>query len=272
MFEDIDGTLRLIHQLCAPSTRIVISYYSHLWEPVLKLAEALRSAQQAAENQLHRDRRLPQPDGSCRFRGDQRRAAATAAAALLGLGPSSTASSRRCRASGSCACAPIIVGRPVKPFPDRKLSASILIPCRNERGNIENAIRRMPRFGIARRKSCSSRAIPATAPSRNASASATPTRIMGHQGAEAGRQGQGRCGPQGLCRCDRRRADDPRRRPDHAAGGAAEISRGDRERQGRVRQRHAAGLPDGKRGDAPAQSSSPTAALPICSAISSTPA
>ena len=31
MFEDIDGTLRLIHQLCAPSTRIVISYYSHLW-------------------------------------------------------------------------------------------------------------------------------------------------------------------------------------------------------------------------------------------------
>src|ERR1700746_3699940 len=41
MFEDIDGTLRLIYQLCAPSTRIVISYYSHLWEPVLKSAEAL---------------------------------------------------------------------------------------------------------------------------------------------------------------------------------------------------------------------------------------
>jgi ubiquinone/menaquinone biosynthesis C-methylase UbiE len=41
MFEDIDGTLRLVHQLCAPSTRIIISYYSHLWEPVLKLAEAL---------------------------------------------------------------------------------------------------------------------------------------------------------------------------------------------------------------------------------------
>ena len=41
MFEDIDGTLRLVHQLCAPSTRIIISYYSHLWEPILKLAEAL---------------------------------------------------------------------------------------------------------------------------------------------------------------------------------------------------------------------------------------
>jgi glycosyltransferase involved in cell wall biosynthesis len=42
-----------------------------------------------------------------------------------------------------------LVGRPLKSFPDRKLSASILIPCRNERGNVENAIKRMPRFGSA---------------------------------------------------------------------------------------------------------------------------
>jgi hypothetical protein len=44
-----------------------------------------------------------------------------------------------------------LVGRPVRQFPDRKFSASILIPCRNERGNIENAILRMPKFGTARR-------------------------------------------------------------------------------------------------------------------------
>jgi hypothetical protein len=42
LLEDIDGTLRLIHQLCSPSTRIIIAYYSHLWEPILKTAEALR--------------------------------------------------------------------------------------------------------------------------------------------------------------------------------------------------------------------------------------
>src|ERR1700691_3698251 len=41
MFEDIDATLRLVHHLCAPSTRIIISYYSHLWEPVLKPPEPL---------------------------------------------------------------------------------------------------------------------------------------------------------------------------------------------------------------------------------------
>src|SRR5436305_1733697 len=42
MFQNIDDTLRLVHQLCAPSTRIIISYYSHLWEPVLKLGEVVK--------------------------------------------------------------------------------------------------------------------------------------------------------------------------------------------------------------------------------------
>src|ERR1700760_887798 len=41
MFEDIDGTLRQVHQLCTASTRMVISYYSHRWEPPLKLAETM---------------------------------------------------------------------------------------------------------------------------------------------------------------------------------------------------------------------------------------
>src|ERR1700716_4621798 len=31
MFEDIDGTLRLVHHLWAPSTRVIISYFFHLW-------------------------------------------------------------------------------------------------------------------------------------------------------------------------------------------------------------------------------------------------
>src|SRR6195256_5320620 len=42
MFEDIDGTLRLVHHLCTPSTRIIIAYYSHLWEPILKPAAILK--------------------------------------------------------------------------------------------------------------------------------------------------------------------------------------------------------------------------------------
>jgi hypothetical protein len=63
--------------------------------------------------------------------------------------------------------------------------------------------------------------------------------------------------PQRLRRSKERRADDSRCGPHHAAGGAAEISCGDRERQGGLRQRHPARLSDGAGGDAAAQFLSP---------------
>src|ERR1700694_3041890 len=49
MVEVIDGTLKLVHHLCSASTRIIISYYSHLWEPILKLADALHLRAREAE-------------------------------------------------------------------------------------------------------------------------------------------------------------------------------------------------------------------------------
>ena len=150
MFEDIDGTLRLVHHLCAPSTRIIISYYSHLWEPVLKLAEALQSAEQAAEDQLHRHGRLPQPDGSRGFRGDHARSGGSCCRVRwLGLGPFINRYIAPLPGIRQLCLRTYLVGRPVRQFPDRKFSASIVIPCRNENGNIENAILRMPRFGSA---------------------------------------------------------------------------------------------------------------------------
>ena len=39
--DDIERVFRAIRQISAPHTRLVVSYYSHLWEPVLALAEAV---------------------------------------------------------------------------------------------------------------------------------------------------------------------------------------------------------------------------------------
>jgi glycosyltransferase involved in cell wall biosynthesis len=46
-----------------------------------------------------------------------------------------------------CLCR-YIVARPLNPEPIRPLSVSILIPCKNEKGNIESAVRRLPFFGF----------------------------------------------------------------------------------------------------------------------------
>jgi SAM-dependent methyltransferase len=149
MFEDIDGTLRLVHQLCAPSTRIIISYYSHLWEPVLKLAEALRlRSRQPRINYIATADFLNLMDLADFevVREEQRQLLPRR---WLGLGPFINRYIAPLPGIRKLCLRTYIVGRPVRQFPDRKFSASILIPCRNEKGNIENAIRRMPRFGSA---------------------------------------------------------------------------------------------------------------------------
>jgi SAM-dependent methyltransferase len=146
MFEDIDSTLRLVRDLCGPSTRLVMSYYSHLWEPVLKLADllGLRRNQPSInfistadflnlmdladlEAIAHEQRQL------LPFR-------------WLGLGTFINRYIAPLPGIRQLCLRTYIVGRPVL-NQNRKLSASILIPCRNEKGNIENAILRMPKFG-----------------------------------------------------------------------------------------------------------------------------
>jgi ubiquinone/menaquinone biosynthesis C-methylase UbiE len=147
LFEDIDGTLRLVHQLCAPSTRIIISYYSHLWEPVLKGAEALklRSKQPQINYVATADfQNLMDLADFEVIRQEQRQLLPRR---WLGLGPLINRYIAPLPAIRQLCLRTYIVGRPVRYFQDRKLSASIVIPCRNEQGNIESAIRRMPKFG-----------------------------------------------------------------------------------------------------------------------------
>lgn len=149
MFESIDETLRLVHQLCEPSTRIVISYYSHLWEPILKLGEVLRlKSRQPKVNYIATADFLNLMD-LADFEMIRREQRQLVPRRLFGLGPFVNRYIAPLPGIRKLCLRTYIVGRPVRQFPDRKFSATILVPCRNERGNIENAILRMPKFGSA---------------------------------------------------------------------------------------------------------------------------
>ena len=149
MFEDIDGTLRLVRDLCEPSTRIVIAYYSHLWEPVLKFAEllGLKSPQSQVNYVATVDflNLMDLADFEV-IRQEQRQLIPLR---LFGLGPLINRYIAPLPGIRRLCLRTYLIGRPIQQFPDRKYSASVLIPCRNERGNIENAVLRMPRFGSA---------------------------------------------------------------------------------------------------------------------------
>lgn len=147
MFEDIDGTLRLVQELCTPSTRIIISYYSHLWEPILKAAEAVKlRREQPRINYIATADFLNLMDLADFevIRQEQRQLLPQR---WYGLGPLINSYVAPLPGIRALCLRTYLVARPVRRFADRKLSASIVIPCRNERGNIEDAIRRMPRFG-----------------------------------------------------------------------------------------------------------------------------
>ena len=149
MFEDIDGTLRLVNHLCAPSTRIVISYYSHLWEPILKLAEALhlRARQPKINYIATADFKNLMDIADFEVLSQEQRQLLPRR--WLGLGPFINRFIAPLPGIRQLCLRTYLVGRPVRLFPERKFSVSILIPCRNEKGNIENAILRMPKFGSA---------------------------------------------------------------------------------------------------------------------------
>lgn len=147
VFEDCQGTLEKLHRFCRRDTRIIIAYYSHLWSPLLTLAEklGLRSPQTPAPSVLS-------PADTRNF------------AHLAGFDPIKSISRLlipfRLFGLGR------LVNRFLSPLPvlrlfnfrhytvcrslkaaDEKLtSATIVIPARNERGNIQPAIERLPNF------------------------------------------------------------------------------------------------------------------------------
>lgn len=144
---DVEAALKNLRRCCTPKTRLIVSYYNLLWEPVLRLAEmvGLKMPQQhqnwlAPEdlvNLLHledyevvkTERRLLLPKWIPVLSPVVNRFLAY----LPGL-------------RAACLCH-YLVARPLFARQHHEYSTTIVIPCRNERDNIEPAIQRMPDFG-----------------------------------------------------------------------------------------------------------------------------
>jgi SAM-dependent methyltransferase len=149
MFEDIDGTLRLVHHLSAPSTRIIISYYSHLWEPVLKLAELVRLRRTQPKINYIATVDFVNLMDLADFEVISQEQRQLIPLRWFGIGPLINRYIAPLPGIRQLCLRTYLVGRPVQQFPDRKFSVSIVIPCRNEKGNVESAILRMPKFGTS---------------------------------------------------------------------------------------------------------------------------
>ena len=144
--DDIEWVLRALRDISAPHTRLVVSYYSHLWEPVLALAERI-------------DQKMPQPDVNflsssditnllylARFEVVRTEWRQLIPKRVFGIGTVMNRFIGTLPIFRRLCLRHYIVARPFERRADWKPSVSVLIPCRNEKGNIESAIKRMPRF------------------------------------------------------------------------------------------------------------------------------
>ena len=144
--DDCQAMLENLHDLCTRETRLVVGYFSHLWYPALKSAEAVGL-------------KMPQPPQNVLSPADVRALVALAdfeavknekrvllPMRLLGVGRFVNRFVAPLPLIASLCLRHYTVFRSLRRCATDVTSATIAIPTRNERGNIEAAVKRIPRF------------------------------------------------------------------------------------------------------------------------------
>ncbi len=144
--DDVQGLLEHLHPLCRRDTRLVVVYYSHLWQPLLRLAEAvgLRMRQPEANVMSPADVRAIAELG--RFDPVKTEVRLLSPFGLLGLGRLLNRFVSPLPLVRHLCLRQYMVARSTEKTDDRLSSATVVVPARNERGNIEAAVLRTPPF------------------------------------------------------------------------------------------------------------------------------
>jgi SAM-dependent methyltransferase len=145
LLDDCQATLTNLRALCHAETRLVISFHSYLWEPLLKLAEKMGG-------------RIPQPHLNwlrpndisnlltlADFETVRRDARQIVPVSLFGLGRFINRYIGTLPLIRRLCLRNYIVARPLH-LRTPPQSATVLVPCRNEQGNIAAIVERLPLF------------------------------------------------------------------------------------------------------------------------------
>lgn len=142
-----EETLALIHRLCHADTRLVLSYYNHLWEPLLKLGQRAGLKMPGAEMNWLSTADIVNLLDLAGFTLVKREWRQLLPKPAFGLGRLLNRFVAPLPGIRHLCLRNYIVARPpAVPAEKAEPSVSIVVPCRNERGNIEAAIKRLPPF------------------------------------------------------------------------------------------------------------------------------
>jgi SAM-dependent methyltransferase len=144
--DDCEEAFSGLHSLCNQNTRLIIANHSWRWEPILKLGEKIGLKMSSIEmNWLSTEDMIGFLHLSdfesikCEWRQLVPRS-------LLGLGSLINFTIGTLPLVRQMSLRNYLVARPMRNIALSNPSTTILIPCRNEQGNIENAVKRIPNF------------------------------------------------------------------------------------------------------------------------------
>jgi len=144
--EDIQGLLISLRRFCTRDTRIVIEYYSCLWEHLLKIGERFKlKIPQRIQNWItaHDVKNFLTLSG---YEAVKIERSTLFPKKIWGLSYFLNKFVAKLPIFNALTLNHFIIARPI--FSSKEeFSVSILVPCRNEKGNIEQAITRTPSFG-----------------------------------------------------------------------------------------------------------------------------
>lgn len=145
--DDVQQVLQSLHKLCHSRTKVIVTYHNYIWEPVLKLAEAIGLKTKTdnlnwlGKNDLNN---LLYLSGFDVYRSTGRILLPFNIPLIAPLFNKYIAKlpffRHFCMNQFSFA-------KPLQGNERKEYSVSVVIPARNESGNIENAIKRLPLFG-----------------------------------------------------------------------------------------------------------------------------
>lgn len=143
--DDCLETLRGLHRLCAPDTRIIVVYHSRMWEPISILHGLITKKRPATPQNWLSSQGIANLFFLADFDVVKREWRLLSPYRFFGLGRFINRYIATLPLIRKLCLRNYVIARP-RPARLEDVSASVIVPCRNERGNIEAAIRRTPKM------------------------------------------------------------------------------------------------------------------------------
>lgn len=144
--DDVQTTLTQLHPLCTPSTRLIICYYNRLWAPVLRVAQRLGLQMPQREQNWLSGQDLAGILELTGFDVVKIETRQVLPRRMWGLGTVLNRFIGTLPLVRRFAIRSYVVARSGRAPAVKLTSATVLVPCRNEAGNIAAAIERTPKF------------------------------------------------------------------------------------------------------------------------------